>query len=122
MQSRWDLSVNLDALEKRSVQSDALNLGPVRTGGNTSCSPVFKTTYRANGPAFCRPSGERRIMAIALSEQAETRVTLIDGIVQIRQPDENDPDGRDDVVCIAVENIPTFIAHLRELATSKPGA
>lgn len=54
-------------------------------------------------------------MTVVLAHQTETRVELVNGFLRISQPDDGDPDGRDDVVTIAPENVEAFIARIREL-------
>lgn len=54
-------------------------------------------------------------MKTTLLAQLETRVELVDGYLRISQPDDADPDGRDDVILIAPENVEAFIARVRDL-------
>jgi hypothetical protein len=50
-----------------------------------------------------------------MAAQAETAVYLQGDYIVISQPDPGDPDGRDDIVTIAVENVELLRLRLEEL-------
>ena len=61
-------------------------------------------------------------MSVIFGQQLETRVEMVDGMLRISQPDHGDPDGRDDVILIAAENVDLFVAYIRELVAQIPSS